>query len=77
MKVLYTTGPKRVTMGAAGAFERGVAKDVDDKLAKKLTAKKSIVFYPEGTVPPEAKKALANLVAAEKAAADKPQKKEG
>ncbi len=77
MKLLYTTGPKRLTMGAAGAFERGVAKDIDDKLAKALLAKMTVKFYEDGKVPAEAKKELANLEAAEKAANAKPQKKEG
>lgn len=46
MKIVYTQGPERITLGAAGAFRRGEPKDVPDELAERLLAKKSINFEP-------------------------------
>ncbi len=46
MKIVYTEGPAKVTMGAAGVFRRGEPKDVPDELAERLLAKKSINFEP-------------------------------
>lgn len=75
-KLLYTEGPKKVDMGAAGKFERGVAKEVkDDKLADRLLKKKSIRFYEEGKVPAEAVKRAKTMDAAE-VKAKQPKKKE-
>ena len=44
MHIYYENGPPSVTMGAAGTFKKGVSRDIDDKLAEQLLAKKSIVF---------------------------------
>jgi len=44
MHIYYEEGPPRVGMGAAGDFVRGVSRDIDDKLAKQILAKKTIVF---------------------------------
>ncbi len=46
MKIVYTEGPDKVTMGAAGEFRRGEPRDVADELAERLLAKKSINFQP-------------------------------
>ena len=45
--LLYTEGPLRVTMGAAGTFERGVAKPLEDELADRLLAKTSLKFVEQ------------------------------
>ncbi|MDH3998907.1 MAG: hypothetical protein OET90_08710 [Desulfuromonadales bacterium] len=65
MKLLYTTGPKRVSMGKAGLFERGLAKKVAPKLAQALLNKRTLRFYEDGKVPAKALAALKKLAAAE------------
>ena len=44
VKIMYEHGPDVITMGAAGRFERGKAKDVDEKIAEVLLKKKTIRF---------------------------------
>ena len=44
MHIYYEEGPPRVGMGEAGEFVRGVSRDVDDKLAKQILKKKTVVF---------------------------------
>lgn len=44
MEIYYEEGPPRVGMGAAGVFEKGVSREIDDELAKQILAKKSVVF---------------------------------
>ncbi len=44
VKIMYEQGPNVITMGIAGRFERGKAKEVDDKIAGVLLKKKTIRF---------------------------------
>ena len=67
-EILYTTGPKKITMGKAGEFKRGVAKKIDDDLADALLKKTTVKFYEAGTVPAAAEKTMKALEAAEEAA---------
>lgn len=75
-KLVYVEGPKKITLGVAGTFKRGVAKETDDKLAEKLLKKKSLQIFEDGKVPADALKRAKNLEAAE-AKAKQPKKKEG
>lgn len=42
--ILYTSGPPRITCGAAGTFERGVPRTIAAEMADRLLAKRSITF---------------------------------
>ena len=44
MKIKYEEGPESVTMGAAGQFKKGEAREVDAQLAEALLKKESIKF---------------------------------
>jgi hypothetical protein len=44
MHIYYKDGPPKVGMGAAGVFEKGVSRDIDDKLAEQILKKTSIIF---------------------------------
>ena len=44
MHIYYEDGPPSIGMGDAGAFKRGVSRDIDDKLAQQILKKTSIVF---------------------------------
>lgn len=44
MKIVYEDGPDTIHMGAAGSFNRGEVKDVDDELAEALLKKQTIKF---------------------------------
>lgn len=44
MRLQYDTGPEKVSMGAAGEFKRGEAKEVSDELATALLKKEVIKF---------------------------------
>ena len=67
-EILYTTGPKKISMGKAGEFKRGVAKKLDDKLADALLKKSTVKFYEADNVPADAEKTMKALEAAETAA---------
>lgn len=44
MHIYYENGPPTIGIGAAGTFKRGVSRDIDDELAKKILGKKSVQF---------------------------------
>lgn len=44
MKIKYEEGPDAITMGIAGQFKKGEAREVDDKVADALLKKESIKF---------------------------------
>ncbi len=47
MKIKYTTGPQRVTMGVAGTFFRGEPRDVPADLARQILAKPALKWAEE------------------------------
>lgn len=52
MKVKYEEGPEVISMGAAGQFKKGEAKELDDMLAESLLRKETIRFVKVEDNPP-------------------------
>lgn len=51
MKIYYQDGPERISAGEAGDFERGVAREVSEALARALLARRDIRFLQDKSKP--------------------------